>query len=668
MRKLIVLAALLAAQLTCAGAESSNAPNIAPVAGAHGLFPKMPPAPKAYVVEIAKDSRNAKMSAWALQGMINQQGAEVYLINNPWDWEPLEYCGKPFEKLPKLSGTNAGLRTLFQKYHGRVKKMFVYDHEKDWTWYLALMAAAQQNGIPVTDSHRDTLASEFGWKGDVEDFRNRWANRIDAYKWALEKLMPGCSKQVVFALKTGRPLTDYAAASKGFTFWLDFKTEQAQIQKIFKTTGYGVGTSLMGYGSNGDHANETANPFGIGYVTSELYANGSFWPSFPNKTYTQRPGRAVPVQPGKIYAHIMWSDGDNLEFDQNPLYKFWHDPARGKIPVATALAPALQELNSPLLDWYYSKITDNDELMAGPTGVQFIFIRDFKESLFPAWCRLTRDWCASAGFQTVRIWIAPNPAVKYTTYMQTCGFAGVLGEGWSVKAGFSPKIDTIGAANEQDLYKQFLAVKPKPDVPVFCGFTCIVGGFYQGDRGYSAIKRQIDRLEQAHPGRYVFMLPKDQFATMQAYYNDAALREIAASPQNSDGLSPVQGGDGPFTTVQRHGSSCWAAGRYFYLDVADRFRPRPRETLEIELDYFNSGSGNITLEYDSTDVRAPFGGAYKGHPQVLRRTNNGQWQQWRFRVSDAGFGSSQNGGADLRFSGGGEEWLIRAVRICRIAM
>jgi len=656
----------LASKLTPAAAAS---PAVAPpTAAASGLFPRIPPGTNVYVVEIGKDSGNAKMTARALQGIINQQGAEIYLINNPWDREPLEYCGRPFEKLPKLSGTNVGLRTLFQKYQARVKKMFIYDPEKDWTWYLALMAAAQQNGIPVTEPHQNTLATEFGWKGEVEDFRNRWTNRIQAYDWALVKLMPGCSKQVVFALKTGTPLLDYAAASKGFVFWLDFKTETAEIEKIFRTRGYGVGTSLMGYGSTADDANKVANPFGIGYITSELYANGSFWPSFvPQKTYTQRPGRAVPVEAGKIYAHIMWSDGDNLEFDQNPLYKFWHDPARGKVPVATALAPTLQELNAPLLDWYYSRITDNDELMAGPTGFQFIYIRDFKDDLFPAWCRLTRTWCQKAGFQTVRIWIAPNPGVKYTTYMQTCGFAGILGEGWSVKAGFPPKLDTAGAANEEDLYRKFIAVKPDPKAPVFCGFTCIVGGFYQGDRGYSAIKRQVDRLEQAYPGRYIFLLPKDQFASIQAYYN-TGLRQIGAQPDVADGLRAINGGDGQFTIVEREGGRCWLSqkGHYFYLDVEDRFRPQPGQTLEIDLEYFDAGSGEIRMEYDSTDVRAPLGGAYKTHPQAIRRLNRAQWQTARFRMTDAGFGSSQNGGSDFRFSKADTELLIRAVRVRRV--
>ena len=41
----------------------------------------------------------------------------------------------------------------------------------------------------------------------------------------------------------------------------------------------------MGY--RGDQVNDIANPYGIGYVVSDLYANGSFWSSFPDKTYTQ---------------------------------------------------------------------------------------------------------------------------------------------------------------------------------------------------------------------------------------------------------------------------------------------------------------------------------------------------------------------------------------------
>jgi len=637
---------------------------------ASGMFPKMPAATNAYIVDIHEDEMNARMTAWALQGVINQKSAEVYLINNPWDWEPLKECGKPYEELPGLRGADAGLRTLFQKYQAQVNKMFIYDPDKDWTWYLAVMSAAQQQGIPVTKSLQEKLMSEFGWKGGVEDFRDRWSSRTEAYDWALVNLMPHCTKQVVFALSHDMPLADYVAASKGFVFWLDFDSERAGIQKIFRTRGYGAGTSLMGYANTGDEANAVANPFGIGYVVSDYYANGSFWSSFPDKTYTQAAGKAVKAEPGKIYAHIMWSDGDNIQFDQNPLYKFWHDPARGTIPVATELAPALQELNSPLLDWYYSKMTDKDELVAGPTGVQFVFISDYNESLFPEWCRLNRHWCAGAGFHAARIWIAPNPSVKYGAYMTTCGLDGLFGEGFRLKAGFPPKVDTYGASDEQDLYKQIIGVKPDPQKPVFCGFTCIVQGFYQGDHGYSAIKRVLDRVEAAYPGLYVFLLPKDEFATIRAYYNTDR-QNVIALPDSDQGLTPVPGGDGQFQVVEHDGKSCWLVPKktppgFFYLKVADDFRPNPGKTLEIDLSYFDSGSGDIALDYDSTDFRLADGGAYKTYPGSVRRTDSTQWKPASFFVNDAGFGHSENGGADFRFYNGGDDLLIRAVQVRRV--
>jgi hypothetical protein len=656
--------------------------NLQPVEAASGMFPKMPAAPKAYVSDCSKDWPDARTVAFALQGLINQQSAEVYIADSEWDWEQLKYCGKPFERLPLPDGKNGGLRSLFHKYQGRVKKMFVYDPGKDWTWYLALMAAAQQNGIPVTESIKDELTAEYGWKGEVMDFRNRWDNRIEAYDWALVNLMPACNKQVVFATSLNMPLFDYAVASRGFAFWLDFDGERAEVQKIFGTMGYGVGTSLMGYANTGDLANEVSNPFGIGYVASDLYANGSFWSSFPDKTYTQAAGRAVAAQPGKVYVSIMWSDGDNLQFDQNALYHLWRDlwqgTPHGIVPVATALSPTLQELNPPLLDWFYSRMTDNDELMTGPTGIQFIHIRDYNAGLFPAWCKLTHDWCADAGFHTVRIWLAPYPSAKYTEYMTTCGFDGVIGEGGRIQAGFPPKIETFAASSEEELFNQLTAVKPNPRAPVFYNVACITGDFCQGDRGNAAIVRQAQRVESAYPGRYVFLLPKDQLATLRNYYHLGEPAEtytdissVAGLPGKDEGLVPVTVGDGEFKTVDHEGTPCWLASKhtpphYFYLVKNHGYRLPPHTNLEIELEYLDVGSGVIGLDYDSSDIQARVAGAYKPHPHSVDRTNSGQWQVARFQVNDALFAGRQNGGADFRFYNGGDDLLIRAVRIRQV--
>lgn len=489
------------------------------------MFPKMLPATNIYLVDCQQDSKDARMTVWAVQGLVNQSLSEVYVIEKEKDrhMEQLQECGRPFERLEPLAGNNAALRTLFKKYQKRIKKMFVYDPEKDWSWHLALMAAAQQNGIPVTESIKNDLTSEFGWQGGVEDFRNKWANNIEACDWALANLMPGCSKQVLFALNSEKllPLVDYVVASKGFIFWLDFKTESAEVEKIFQTKGYGAGTSLMGYASGGDEANAMANRYGIGYVVSDLYANGSVWSSFPDRTYKQTPGRAISAVPGKIYVALTWSDGDNLQFDQNAIWNLWHDPARGTIPVGTTLGPSLQELNTPLLDWFYTRMTTNDELLAGPSGVQFIYGNDFNDNLFPAWCKLNRSWIDGAGFRTACLWHTTYPSPKYASYINTCGLTGILNAGggtWIRYDTGTPVMDEGRASwNPNDMF-DWLSKAPPQKTPVFIGFKCIVAGYTKtGMNGYTKIKQQVDRLNEAYPGRFVFMLPKDLFATIRSY-------------------------------------------------------------------------------------------------------------------------------------------------------
>ena len=151
---------------------------------------------------------------------------------------------------------------------------------------------------------------------------------------------------------------------------------------------------------------------------------------------------------------------------------------------------------------------------------------------------------------------------------------------------------------------------------------------------------------------------------------DAAMRKMAR-PNVSKGLTPVSYEDGQFTTEVRNGVLCWvvpkrASPNYFYLDAADDFLPQSGAAVEIELTYFDGGSGDIMLHYDSTDFNLPHAGAYKEHPSAFHRLNSGQWKVAHFRVNDARFANRENGGADFRFYNTGDDLLISAVQVLRI--
>lgn len=491
---------------------------------ASGMFPKMPLATNVFAVDTPRDSRDGKMVGWALEGLINQNRAEVYVLSESLNESHYRKLGHmPHVDLKPHAGADGGLRALFEKYQTRVKKMIVYDPQKDWTWYLALMMAARQDGIPVTEAIKEQLVSEFQWNGEVEDYRNRWGGRIEAYDWALKNLMPGCNHQVLFVVEYGKPLADYVAASRGFAFWLDFgnPAERAEAEKIFSCGAYTVWTSLMGYANQGDSANAIANKYGIGYVVSDLYRNGSYWASFPNQTFQQRPGSAIKATPGRIYVAITWSDGDNVQFDENAIYLMWHNKDRGSVPVGTPLSPSLQELNPRLLNWYYQSATTNDELLAGPSGVQFIYVNDYNEKLFPDWCKTNRAWMDGAGFRTACVWHTTYPSEKYSEYIATCGLTGILNSGNSLKIKYDAGVPILGegdgAWKETDIFDRLSRMPPSRNGPVFVGVKCIVAGFIKNEAGYTNIKRQVDRLNAAYPGRFVFLLPKDLFATIRSY-------------------------------------------------------------------------------------------------------------------------------------------------------
>ena len=496
---------------------------------AGGLYVKTPAAAKAYVFDARGDKEDAKISALCLGGLINQTSAEAYVITRDHDREQLENSKKPFEAVIPIatSDSMSGLRTLWGKYRGNVKKIFLYDPKKDWSFYLAMMASAQQQGLPLTAAMRDSLVKDGAWTGTVVDYRDMWATRIAAYDWALVNLMPNCARKSIFVIKYhfSIPLFDYAIATKGFVFWLDFNdaAETAEIEKILGAGQYAVGASLMGYANVEDHANKVANKFGIGYVASDYYANGSFWASFPNKTYSQARNPGIVAEKNKVYVCFLWSDGDNVQFDQNGIYAIWKDPARGSIPVGTPLNPGLQELNSPLMDYFYNNRKPNDELISGPCGFQFIYTVFYNTAMYPAWLTLNTKWLADAGLHAGSLWWTTWQTPEYDQYTRTCGLDGLF---HNYGQPFTKPLFQNGVAlfneyikerrNADSVYLDLAAVPANPAEPQFRAMKVITPDFVPN--GYAKLRAVADSLIRKFPNKYVFLLPTAFINTAKAYY------------------------------------------------------------------------------------------------------------------------------------------------------
>lgn len=97
---------------------------------------------------------------------------------------------------------------------------------------------------------------------------------------------------------------------------------------------------------------------------------------------------------------------------------------------------------------------------------------------------------------------------------------------------------------------------------------------------------------------------------------------------------------------------------FVYLWVNNDFHSSAAASVRVTVDYYDSGTGSLWLDYDSADASWPFGGAYK-QTSGVSFTNTNQWRTATFNLPDAFFGSRQNGGADLRICAVGTYYISR---------
>ena len=132
------------------------------------------------------------------------------------------------------------------------------------------------------------------------------------------------------------------------------------------------------------------------------------------------------------------------------------------------------------------------------------------------------------------------------------------------------------------------------------------------------------------------------------------------------GLNRLVNNDGDTTPVTIGGRDARknldpSSDYYFYFNAHDYFAYQGNKPdVYISIDYYDTGTGSLTLQYDAAS------NAYKsGGSVALTGTNT--WKQFYYHVSDAYFGNRQNGGADFRIlAGAGNTFYLDVVSVSTV--
>ncbi|HQL16954.1 MAG TPA: GxGYxYP family putative glycoside hydrolase [Rectinema sp.] len=205
-----------------------------------------------FVLDVSDLSFSRRVSAAALQGLVNRKGSTLYLdygfYDDPsarrtneefiddknWFGKYRTFLGNQDEHniefyqkehgfdIEELSSLSEALRKFKDDYGGLV----IWDESLLDTVNAAVMLAGLENLIPVTMNLIEELALQ-----DLpirHDLRNKWTDRLQIYTWAMDNLFEQCKPGVVACIEPGwqrSEFLDYLVEERIFTYSLSSRHE-----------------------------------------------------------------------------------------------------------------------------------------------------------------------------------------------------------------------------------------------------------------------------------------------------------------------------------------------------------------------------------------------------------------------------------------------------------
>lgn len=443
------------------------------------------------------------------------------------DQHNLDYYRKKFNL--DIS-TSSDLNNLIAQHIETLTGLVVWDENMPDTVNVALMLSAQENLLPVTLSQ----AEQFRTLGLVvkHDLCKRWSDRVTLYRWAFENLFENCKPGVLACIEPGWLRTeflDYVVQEKIFVYslaataggigsqlllllafgpprlreflfalsldgvirkfalaWMGLKSAEVKlsnhIQRSVKALPY---PTIYGWHTRRDDELTfmmQLSSNGLRLVPAHLAGNFSFHSKLPvTGTKPMQSFSQPTLDPQGIYLTFTLSDGDQLMMMHSGELGNWYSPERGSIPFNWETQPLLTEIAPALLEKFTATATENDCLIAGPSGAGYI-VPPLAPNL-DAYVKDTARVCEVAGINVVTTYVADPPArilktlAKYHGEIKgyLAGYAVVtrapaqLIQGIPIVANQFPKVDQIWLSAEDLLAKVREKISQLHSFPVFIG-------------------------------------------------------------------------------------------------------------------------------------------------------------------------------------------------------
>lgn len=360
-------------------------------------------------VRVRQDNGAAEAYLFSsMKGLINRTQPRIF------SYEGDAHAEGPYAWLNSLGISYVENKTntwvTLAKYASEISGLIVYDPLQNHTVNLATSIAKEKNALIASPSLLHRLTAEPFNFPILEDLRGKFTSPLQVYQTIFDEHWGKTDKRLLIGLSPDHhkaAMREYAVALGAAVIWLDPKkaAESALLNQFLESMPEGA--NYMGWWPEEQPGVDRVSNYGITTIASDYCTNLTFHSGMP-RYIDPKPMPAKPTLENKIYVAFIISDGDNLQYIEHRMRRFWDDPNRGSVPIGWTITPAMVDAMPGALNYFHQSATDNDNLISGPSGYGYTYPNNWVNlalnDQLAGFVAKTEAYNVAAGLRVITIW------------------------------------------------------------------------------------------------------------------------------------------------------------------------------------------------------------------------------------------------------------------------
>ncbi len=199
---------------------------------------------------------------------------------------------------------------------------------------------------------------------------------------------------------------DYIVAVNAPVFWLDPEDTNesalfSEALKLMQPDAPYLGWFPQGHEMTGvTLCGQNSSPV----VAADFFYNGSALSGVYAPVRSRKSNLPVPQIANKIYLTLTMVEGDNIQYNQHRMRQIWDDPNRGQTPINWSVSVLLADIAPSMLHYFQQTQTENDLLVAGPSGAGYTYPDVWPATTLPGFMRRSGEYMQRTGMNVLFVY------------------------------------------------------------------------------------------------------------------------------------------------------------------------------------------------------------------------------------------------------------------------